>query len=102
MSYKKTEWVDHIKDIDTGEMIQQGTPISARNLNNIEEGIANNNVVSKNNKADITSVAVEVAVLKQASLNNMVNNVFFENFDSLDSVDVSGGIYDKVEKRLYV
>lgn len=102
MGYSKTEWVDHIKDIDTGEVIQQGTPISARNLNNMEDGIFDNYVLSRANKGDLTSLSVEVAILKEASLNNMTNNVFFESFNSLDDVEVSNGIYDKVGKRLYV
>ncbi|MCY9762107.1 phage tail protein, partial [Paenibacillus alvei] len=38
MSYKRTEWVDHIVS-PTGEVLQEGTPISAANLNKIEEGI---------------------------------------------------------------
>lgn len=102
MKYVKTEWIDHIKDIDTGEVIQQGTPISARNLNNMESGIGYNRDLSLINKANITSLAVEVAILKEASLNNMTNNVFFENFNNLDSLEVSNGIYDEVAKRLYV
>lgn len=39
--YIKTVWKDHVVDEDTQEIIQQGTPISARNLNNMENGIEN-------------------------------------------------------------
>lgn len=102
MKYLKTEWQDHIKDIDTGEVIQQGTPISARNLNNMEDGIEFNNTQTRTNKTDITSLAIEVAILKEASLNNMTNNVFFENFSTLDNIEVLNGIYAEAAKRLYV
>lgn len=102
MKYNKTDWIDHIKDVDTGEVIQQGTPISARNLNNIEEGIFNNNKVSRANKSDIVSLTVEVSILKDASINNMTNNVFFENFANLDSIVISHGIYDEELKKIYV
>lgn len=102
MKYNKTVWVDHIVDIDTEEIIQQGTPVSARNLNNMEVGIYAANEQSTVNKSNITSLAVEVAILKDASINNITNNVFFENFNNLDSVEVTNGIYDKVGKRLYV
>lgn len=40
MVYQKTEWKDHVVDQSTGKLIQQGTPVSAKNLNKIEQGIA--------------------------------------------------------------
>lgn len=40
MAYQKTTWVDHVLDGE-GKVIQQGTPVNAENLNNMEEGIAN-------------------------------------------------------------
>lgn len=101
MEYSKTIWVDNIKDIDTGETIQQGTPVSARNLNNMENGIDAANKLAEQNKSNLTSIAVEVATLKNASLNNLTNNVFFENFDNLTGIEITNGIYDKVGKRLY-
>lgn len=39
MVYQKTEWKDHVVDQSTGKLIQQGTPVSAKNLNKIEQGI---------------------------------------------------------------
>ncbi len=36
--YSKTIWQDHVVD-QNGQVIQQGTALSARNLNNIENGI---------------------------------------------------------------
>lgn len=36
--YSKTIWQDHVVD-QNGQVIQQGTPLSARNMNNIENGI---------------------------------------------------------------
>ncbi|MDH6370540.1 hypothetical protein M2444_002320 [Paenibacillus sp. PastF-3] len=38
--YNKTAWKDHIVD-SGGAVVQQGTPLSAGNLNRIEEGLAN-------------------------------------------------------------
>lgn len=101
MKYNPTEWIDNIRDIDTGEVIQEGTPLSARNLNNMEDGIEVNDKLARRNKSDVVSLAVEVSILKNASINNLTNNVFFENFDNLKSVVVENGIYDEVGKRLY-
>lgn len=37
--YKRTFWQDHVVDEGTGEIMQQGTPQSASNFNNLEEGV---------------------------------------------------------------
>lgn len=39
MAYTKTNWLDHVVD-GGGQVIQQGTPLSAANLNRMEQGIA--------------------------------------------------------------
>lgn len=36
--YERTIWQDHVKD-QYGNVIQKGTPLSAKNMNNIEEGV---------------------------------------------------------------
>ena len=41
--YKRTFWQDHVVDEGTGEIMQQGTPQSATNFNNVEEGIFSSN-----------------------------------------------------------
>jgi len=38
-NYTPTTWVDHYEDPATGEVFQQGTPVDAQHLNNIEGGI---------------------------------------------------------------
>lgn len=37
--YKNTKWLDRVVDIDSGEVIQEGTDMSAKNFNNMEGGI---------------------------------------------------------------
>ena len=39
MSYEKQNWIDHIEDIETGEVFQEGTLFTAKRMNHIEEGI---------------------------------------------------------------
>lgn len=36
--YQRTLWLDHFID-EAGKVVQQGTPVNATNLNNIENGI---------------------------------------------------------------
>lgn len=118
--YIKTNWQDHIverpqtyefKENDDktvtlkkseGEVIQQGTPVSAKNLNKIEEQLEEvtneiNNILAFNN-----SLASEVAILKNASINNLNNNIFFEDFKDLNSINLKNGCYDAVNKRLVI
>ena len=40
--YNKTHWQDRVVDPETGEVIQEGTFMSAEHFNNMEEGIAAN------------------------------------------------------------
>ena len=35
--YNKQEWIDHIEDIDTGELIQEGTLYCPKLMNHMEE-----------------------------------------------------------------
>ena len=38
-AYEKIGWLDHAQDIETGEVIQEGTPVSQVNMNHMDEGI---------------------------------------------------------------
>ena len=38
--YRNTQWIDEVKDQETEEVIQEGTPQSAGNFNNMEHGIS--------------------------------------------------------------
>ena len=44
--YKNKKWLDDVKDNDTGEIIQEGTPMSAGNFNNMENGITDAHVAT--------------------------------------------------------
>ncbi|GKU75648.1 hypothetical protein [Paenibacillus sp. L3-i20] len=82
MQYNKTEWKDHIVD-NQGNVVQQGTPLSAGNLNNMEKGIAdahqqmNNQQQNINRKVNLittdqaSGANVEV---KGRTLVNLINN----------------------------
>lgn len=120
INYKRTDWQDHIVeypnrfketrntdgtvllDIDEGDIFQRGTPVNAENLNNME--IAIERLVSAvNDHSDkIMSLAVEVATLKGAILDDFDSNIFVENFRDLNDVNVDGGVWDKANSRIMV
>ncbi|MBU5676758.1 hypothetical protein KQI88_10035 [Alkaliphilus sp. MSJ-5] len=118
--YIKIKWQDHIVERpgtfrevqnqdgsvthipDEGEILQEGTPVNASKLNHMEEGIYQANRQAKINKDDISSLAVEVAILKNAALNNFTHNIFVVNFANLDSIKLAHGVYDEAGKRLVI
>lgn len=53
-------------------------------------------------EAQIADAQKEIKVLKDATLNNMVNNVFLINFNTVTSVAITSGIYDSVARKIYV
>lgn len=101
-AYEKIGWLDHVQDIETGEVIQEGTPMSQVNMNHMDEGIFTNREAVILHEAQIADAQKEIKVLKDATLNNMVNNVFLINFNTVTSVAFTSGIYDSVARKIYV
>lgn len=101
-AYEKIGWLDHVQDVETGEVIQEGTPVSQTNMNHMDDGIFANREATILHEAQIADAQKEIKVLKDATLNNMVNNVFLINFDTVTSVAITSGIYDSVARKIYV
>lgn len=101
-AYEKIGWLDHVQDIETGEVIQEGTPVSQVNMNHMDEGVFTNREAVILHEAQIADAQKEIKVLKDATLNNMVNNVFLINFNTVTSVAITSGIYDPVARKIYV
>lgn len=101
-TYEKIGWLDHVQDIETGEVIQEGTPVSQVNMNHMDEGIFTNREAVILHEAQIADAQKEIKVLKDATLNNMVNNVFLINFNTVTSVAITSGVYDPVARKIYV
>ena len=101
-AYEKIGWLDHVQDIETGEVIQEGTPVSQVNMNHMDEGIFTNREAVILHEAQIADAQKEIKVLKDATLNNMVNNVFLINFNTVTSVAITSGTYDSVARKIYV
>ena len=100
--YEKIGWIDHIKDIISGKVIQEGTPVSQKNMNHMDGGIFVNRQLLMEHDRQIADNAREIKVLKDATLNNMVNNVFLVTFPTVGSVAIESGIYDPDERKIYI
>ena len=101
-SYERIGWLDHVVDIITEEVIQEGTPVSQTNMNHMDDGIFQNRKAVILHEGMIAANQQEIKVLKDATLNNMVNNVFLKNFDSVDAVLIISGVFDPVARKIYV
>ena len=100
--YEKIGWLDHVVDVETGETTQEGTPVSQTNMNHMDDGIYMNREAVILHEGLIADNQQEIKVLKDATLNNMVNNVFLKNFDSVDAVLIISGVYDPRARKIYV
>lgn len=100
--YRKVGWLDHVEDVATGEVIQEGTPLSQTNLGQMDDGILAVTETTIAQEGQIADNQKEIKVLKDATFNNMVNNVFLINFDSVTSVAITSGIFDPVARKIYV
>ena len=54
--YNKTHWQDRVVDPETGEVIQEGTFMSAQRFSNSEKGISAHNEVITEVQSDIESM----------------------------------------------
>ena len=55
--YNKIDWIDEVKDT-SGQILQKGTPLSSKNMNNIENGTHASNIGA-------TEAALQIAQLKR-------------------------------------
>ena len=99
--YKKQEWIDHIEDIDTGELIQEGTLYGARLMNHMEDGIYTAHDEMIQLEVKVKNVETKVKVLEDNLINNMPHNNFLEDLTTLDDVIINDGIYNKTLAKVY-
>lgn len=76
--YVKTNWRDHIVDIETGQVIQEGTRFTASRANNIEDGIFNAYEYLRIYSDEITKLRIQLEMVGRAPINN---GTFFDPID---------------------
>lgn len=119
MAFQKKEWRDHIVEYpgrirladnndgtfdvikDEGEVIQQGTPVTAHNMNRIEQGIADAHADVSDLRLLTSTLAVQVATLQGATLGGVGANIFIEDMSDLSDMVVTHGVYDEERRRVY-
>lgn len=106
--YIPTEWMDKITDPE-GDISHPGVPFNASRANNLEKGtqLAHerlNSVVSY--LEDIThtqkNLRLEFLLLKSSVTSGLTSNIFVENFDSLEDIDLMHGSHDAEDRKIYL
>lgn len=77
-TYEKTEWLDHIVDLETGDIIQEGTRFTASRANNAEEGIDNAHEMIDVLKSDNQKLRVQIEMIGRVPVNN---GTFYDTLD---------------------
>lgn len=119
--YKKTIWKDNLVEypdriklkpeneeeglytvIDAeGEVFEEGTPVNMRIMNNIEDGIENNNKYILATIQDVKTLQLQVLILQAVITGGVNGEVYMENFDKINVDNLKRGIYDEDDKCIY-
>jgi hypothetical protein len=99
--YAKNEWIDHIEDVDTGEVLQVGTLYCARLMNHMEDGIESAHSEMIAMETAVKNMQTKVKVLEDNLINNMPHNNFLEDLTTLDDINIVDGIYSPILGKVY-
>lgn len=106
--YNPTHWKDEIKDPE-GDIIQHPTPYTARRANNFEQGIdlahdRLNDVVDYLEESDRIqkNLRFEFLLLKASVTSGLTSNIFVDNFETLDGINLTAGAHDPQLQRIYL
>lgn len=90
MSYSKTVWNDRIKD-SQGNIVQEGTPVSAGNLNKIEKGIEDAHKQMEQAAKETVSLPYGLSVLNSPNGSPLDLQIEGRTLVSLGNSDLEGG-----------
>lgn len=106
--YIPTEWMDKIVDPE-GDISHPGVPFNASRANNLEKGVLLaherlNKVIAF--LEELTHVQknlrLEFLLLKSSVTSGLTSNIFVENFDSLQDIDLTHGSHDAEDRKIYL
>lgn len=105
--YIPTFWMDRIKDPITGEVIQVGVPVNARNLNKIEQGIADISDESTVALARTEFLVIDALDLRmmyefdhQARKVGVTANMYWNTYQDSNDLRIESGRYDASSKKV--
>ena len=97
MSYEKQNWIDHIEDIETGEVFQEGTLFTAKRMNHIEEGIYQSDSQIK----EIEDIRINVKTLGLQPSEKDCSELLQYIFDNYNNLYFPAGRY-AISKPIFI
>lgn len=119
-AYVKTIWKDHIVEHPNrfiilsngdgtttinrseGEILQQGTPVSAANLQKLEDEVARLSVLVEQHQAKIDNHEIRIDMIEATFADSFTNNQFTEDLTTLDFIKLTKGYYNEALSQLEV
>lgn len=105
-NYMPTTWHDKVVDPE-GDNSHPGVKFTARRANNIEEGVEVaheriNDVVDYLEDSDKTqkNLRFEFLLLKASVTSGLTTNMFVDNFENLEGIDLIAGVHDSEQQRI--
>lgn len=97
---------NHLNDLylvneNEGEIYESGTPVNRRTMNNIENGILNNNQYILACVQDIKTLQLQTSILQAVITGGVNGEVYMDNLEDIDLSKLNRGIYDEKEKVIY-
>ncbi|MFP7737457.1 hypothetical protein ACLHDF_29985 [Priestia aryabhattai] len=90
MAYTKTYWKDRIKD-SQGNIVQEGTPVSAGNLNKMEQGIEDAHKQMEQAAKETVSLPYGLSVLNSPNGSPLDVQIEGRTLVSMGNSDLEGG-----------
>jgi len=106
--YTPTEWRDKVDDPE-GDNSHPGTKFTAKRANNMEKGIDKahdrlNNIVDylENSERIQKNLRFEFLLLKASVTSGLTSNIFVDNFETLEGINLTAGAHDPQLQRIYL
>lgn len=106
--YDPTVWHDRVDDPE-GDNSHPGTKFTAKRANKIEEGVDKaherlNDIVGflENSDRIQKNLRFEFLLLKASVTSGLTSNIFVDNFETLDGINLIAGAHDPELQRIYL
>lgn len=106
--YIPTTWYNKVDDPE-GDNSHPGTKFTAERANKIEKGIEKSHkrvddVVEylKENDTAMKNMRFDFLLLKSSVTSGLTSNIFVENFETTEGINLTKGIHSTEEQRIYL
>lgn len=109
-AYSKVDFRNHVKDIQTGSIVQQGTYLNRKNLDHMDEAILELNEWAQNADSKVADISgineklqaheLEIKLLKDMLSTDIQQNQSLVIFSSLSGVRLAKGVFNEAHARI--